>query len=510
MVRIVSLSGSAGIADEADNYVTGWLLTQGFRLYDTLFSHHFFVTFIAAQMVSYLDPTDSVATFRLIPWLGYGLASWAIARSPVFQADRPAGILAGSLYLAAIAWWSPIWLGHLLLYDHLLGSGLVIAGSLFFLPTLRGLPISRPSAFAAGISVGLAIFTSPMALGPLGALVAIVVASRKLPMRRHLRWVGEGLAAAGIFLAAWMFTFGSWAGFIAQGIDFNVEVYAKHESLVRGDSFLAVLSEVLRREHAFQWTADLPRLGGAVLDSMFPLGRGALEWLFSGLLLLCLTGTYRVARGTRAKRDRRGALRALGISLLGFAFFLALRGRGSQHPMRLNIPFLVHESGFYQCVLAGSAVIAVSSRAALAACLKRYRLPLPGVLLGALVLGWFLRGQSPLTTAVTQADEVAHFVAARTTESDRIAVYHSGSDIYLKARRLPATSTLYYYRWVRDWEKLHPERPSTCAALGAALPKIIVFNLWERAEGPDGPQCLSQLLQSQYAETEMPRVWERR
>jgi len=286
--------------DEADNLTVGWLLTQGYTLYQDVFSHHFpFPYFWVAGVVRLAGNSFAAVRISLL-LLHLGLFAVSMKTTRLYQV----------IGLTSLAW-------NLINHFHRGQEAIyatfecLLMAAAFF--TIFNLLVrrSRPGKFTLlwiGTTLGMALLTDPLMVYPAGiALLGVFISGLRqrapaaVPLREGLRralWSGGAIAVLlGVF-AVYLLASGTAGDFYQQAIWFNQEIYAKYED-ARTLRFDTLLRNAATGLDVFnpRWVRhidpfiSLPTYRSVKLEDENLYA----TWIFSGLLsrlsiLACMAG----------------------------------------------------------------------------------------------------------------------------------------------------------------------------------------------------------------------------
>lgn len=481
-------------ADENDAIVTGWLISRGARLYDSLFSHHFPLEAAVAHLVAFLFPAADPAYFRGAVFLVHVLTALCLARSPLFDRDRGIGWAAGSLYLAFAAAVLPQFFGHMHLADVFWGSAFAAFLSSLFLPVVFGIRLDRRAAVLGGAALTLSL------MGSLSAVFPVLIAGASLMIlslvpeqgREGIRaqalpaLLGSAFAAAASFM--WMGWAGSLQGFWQQAIRFNLDIYARYQPADRQTPVTLLLAG----------GKDWLRYITETLESPFlaPAAAAILLFLVSGLAVAA-------AELSRRKHPRWGIP---FVALLTVLFTLRLRG-GDFHSLPLVLAALVLASAgpvlLWQAgrpyPAAAFAFISVSACVAVAVTHPDSRFQAKA------------KATSPL-----EAGKAALWIRAHSVPGDRLAAFPAGSILHLMSGLVPATPAIYFLPWQARWEK-ETGRTTVCQALEASRPRFVYLRpevIWNLHPWAEYGSCIDVFVKNNYVQVAPAEfaglLWERR
>jgi len=477
--------------DESDNVVVGWLLSEGGRLYDTVFSHHLPLAYITSHMVAVISPNDDLAHFRLVPMLVCLATGTSILVSPVTRSGEKSW-LAASLFVLATATLAPLWWGTLLLTDLLCGYLLVVFAACLWLPLCLGRAPGRWHAAAGGGALAAWVSGSLITVYP-ALIVAAMGSGLVLASAPHreaaVKCVPPALLGAVVVLAlqfGWVLAMASLPGLVEQALVFNFEFYGPWQGYVKGSA--SALDVVTRgvADTLSKWTSDLwhPEDAGGWLTPVALVSSAGL-----GLAAAVSLGTTRRERSVAV-----GLGMTFGFLLL--AATLRLRGEGS------------HAAPYYVWILgAGALSLALAPpkmRGGIAAC---------ALLLGA-TLVWserehlrFDRSVPALNRMVSARLRPFEYVREHTSPDERFLSINAEPLGYLIARRHPAHRAVFYLPWQAAWEASR-SAPSSCEQVRANPPSFVYYNptpvhghSWESFGA-----CFQQLIEELYEPTRQPAI----
>ncbi|MCM3877345.1 MAG: hypothetical protein NEA02_13135 [Thermoanaerobaculia bacterium] len=469
--------------DESAEITAAWLVSEGETLYGSVFSHHMPLPVMAGHLVAAISPTDRAEHFRVVPFLAYLLAAFAIARSPFERARPGIGRLAAALFLFALAVIAPCFWGHMLLADSLWGCAFLVATVSFLVPLLLGLSPTRWDAALAGACLVIAVSGSlvaayPCALaGILGAAALLDRRRRRLAVSLVASFTAGAMGALAVF-TWWLSQFGELDNFLEETVRFNRDVYYR---FTFGEA--KILPSVLYDWERYVREAPEHILHGD-LDSWF--------------LVLAFVAVFAIAWGAVKSRSHETGSRALlGFEVLIWcAAVVSLRVRnGGFH----GFPFYLAVLGVL-CVVAAYGFANRSFRSMtvfLALTLG------PAFLFAALdrpswsnpsAGGW---ESGPFGAA-------ARYVRDNSREDERFAAFPFPSSLYLYARRRPAADSIYYFPWQEAWEAERPGHPSACTQLRNFPPHFVFLwpvPLWDRFQWGTGNWgvCIDGFIKEHYS-----------
>jgi hypothetical protein len=289
--------------DEADNLVVGLLMTQGYVLYQDIFSHHFpFTYYWTATIIGLFG--KSILTVRLSTLL-FRIISFAIAmKFSRFQL---------SLGLTSLAWSlvGPLYKGNMVLYSIFGGISLVVIFSITLAVIGGQLNETWKPYGVIGVFSIIAVLSDPLSVYAVG--IAIVFTAMMAP--KQAATMGLLIAVSLSFYLGYLFVSETFTDFIKDTIYFNLYVYGKYDvdtNPVRFWDFLKIFvrglalfstrwldldpgKEVFSRLEYWIFTGFLYRLSLLLLTLFFVIQRKYLAALFVycyavALLLISETG----------------------------------------------------------------------------------------------------------------------------------------------------------------------------------------------------------------------------
>ena len=217
------------LVDEGDTITVGWLMSEGWVLYEDIFSHHFPLPYVWVNLVVNLFGS-SILAIRL---------SLIFLRGIVFVFAMKVSRQYFPLGLAAFIWalWGYFYLGNILVYDSF--SGFFILGVLAISLAILNREIEpRTMEFISiGILLGFAILTDPLMIFPTVFTIfflflsAIKRSNNRSSFKTGIVHVGTIAAGIVISIISFYILFGrllSLPDFYNNGMIFNTDVYAKY------------------------------------------------------------------------------------------------------------------------------------------------------------------------------------------------------------------------------------------------------------------------------------------
>jgi len=478
----------------------GWLLTQGLKLYDSLFCQHTPLAYISAQIVATVSPSDDFTHFRVIPWLFLVLTGLSFLLSPL-RLSLPLKALSSALFMFFVAVLAPLWVGHMVFTDSLWGYLFVCFVNVFLLPAALGHLESRPHSkyfpflggilFVAWVSGSLITFY-PFLVVLL--LTPLVLRGNGVDCRTSLKYLTGGIVLGALFYLVWLLSFGSVRGFFEQAVVFNLEAYAPFtqysESLTTalfGPSLVTVM-----RDHLY-WLFKSERYVDRIGECLLLLG-------------LFIWGCFAYFH------ERRSPWRSIAFVVCAFILLSALRLRLGPH----------HDAPYYLGVIslfAWSIGLALSTGKLMAA--------IPVVTIVSFLgynsvqqvnryvpFSWnegehsrvMVPAEPTFRPGLKLADlePTFQYIIENTTSLDKIAAFPVMPIIYLKTKRLPAYDAVGgYVPWLTRWEESRGDF-KTCRQVKEARPKFIWLDwwlgkMWDRYEFAEYAKCINEFIAANYS-----------
>lgn len=423
--------------DEDACVAIGWLLSQGWRLYADVFTHHAPLDYLPATVVAGLfGPSPTAARVFM-------LGLWAAAAATLFVAlhRRRAGVGTAVLFAVLSSQWLTYWYGQMMLVENMWSLAVALALALLAAPLGLAPEYSPRRAAAFGALVVIVLSASPTCLPAAALLVTAFIVDARW---RRLGWY------AVLGAAAWLAIFGAWAAaYVDLGllwehvIVFNRDVYAPFNGIDGG----AV---------AGFWRRALEH--NAVYFASAFEGQGAQGW-FEGVIKL---STLAWAAWSLAHRRW-----ALGVWTL--AFIVAVNAR----PERLPGAPPLHAAPFY--LIATLALCAGLSRAWEALAGRRRAILAAAAAAVLLPTLW----ATSLATASLRAsvrkdgayESIVRAVRACAAPSERVVALPFYPRFYLDTALPPATPSVFYLPWQQAWE---PQRRATLESLERRPPLAVL------------------------------------
>jgi hypothetical protein len=495
-LRFYRLRTFQNFIDESDTIVAGWLISEGERLYDGVFSHHMPLGYIAAHAVAAFSPTDHFAHFRVVPWLSYAVVAWSLVR----RADGRTWF-GSTVFLALVSVALPPLSGQMLLTDTLWGAAFALFFVRLLLPFLLGWKLSRLDAAVGGAALATVLLGSLTVVYPIAAALAAFVATLAVvpERRRSLRAFAGAFALAFTLVAgfslAWMQRFGSLAGFFDQALIFNLVAYAPFNA---GTSTPRELVSAT----FWAWKVDFG------LDPVLRAPEGIKLVL---TLLSAATGLFAAGAIARSASRRPGHLDKIVSCIVAPTFvlllflFLRMRGAGFHAAPLYVVVFASIGLGFDLLWSRGRTKTAILGAVA--------------VLLPLLVTAAkdpTFRAGYPSDHATSGIDEIAGYIRDRTIPSDLIAAFPESPLVYLEAKRKPAVASVFYFPWQAFWERGDAPLPATCQQLLLCKPRFVFLapqRIWDKFDWEDYAECADRVIRRDYVQVDPDRfqgqLWER-
>jgi hypothetical protein len=214
--------------DEADTITVGWLISQGYTLYHSVFSHHFPLPYYWVALVVRLFGNSFIAVRISLLLLQLTLFASAMRITRYHLA----------IGLTSLAWnlINQFLRGQEAIYAAFEGLFMVAAGMLILSFLVRRSSPGKTALLFTGALLGCAALSDPLMVYPAAAAFIALFASgllRRAPRRiregwRRALWAGGAAALVlGIF-AAQLLASGTAAEFYRDTIWFNDQVYSKY------------------------------------------------------------------------------------------------------------------------------------------------------------------------------------------------------------------------------------------------------------------------------------------
>ncbi|WP_201798012.1 ArnT family glycosyltransferase [Anaerolinea thermolimosa] len=263
--------------DEGDHITTGWLITQGFKLYSDIFSHHPpLVYYWVAGMVKLLG-NDFVAIRMSIVGL------WIIIF--LITAFLIKNFLPVALFVFIWSGLSFFYLGNLVLYHAITGTFLA-ASVITFLSLSKKLSVA-PILWIS-LLCGLTTLSDPQALPASGILLLgsaffIIFNFRPLSKKEIFKFVTilffPFILVIGIQSLVFIIN-GSLNDFINEAILFNVNIYSHYTRISSLNPFSSALRQFVNG--LFVLNPNFRNYNELVRDLSLPIQTTIDHWLFGG------------------------------------------------------------------------------------------------------------------------------------------------------------------------------------------------------------------------------------
>lgn len=478
-IRFYRLRYFGEFVDESDGLVVGWLLSQGHTLYGSVFSHHTPLVYMTTHIVAVLSPSDDFAHFRIIPWVFLVLSGLSFLISPL-KIPVLLKALTGALFMLLVAILAPIWAGHMVLTDSLWGYLFICFCNVFLLPAALGhlVPSRKSKVLLVLGGVALVGWVSGSLITAYPSLILLLWSLFLLKIKgkdcfQSLRWLCAGIALGVVALVTWLLSFGDIVGFFEQAILFNIKVYSQFSEFPGEASLLSILRHQLHRIF----------LTNTYVDNI--------SLIFLLLGVSCL-GCY--AYFYEHWSIRRSGLLAVCV----LALLLSLRARS-------NVYHAFHAAPFYLGVLGIFAwsvgVVASTGKAnavmlvlALVSLLTYYSIQKADQYIP------FSWNEADHGKVIGELEPTVQYIIENTAQSDKIAAFVAHPILYLKTKRQPAHSGIFYYPWNAKWEESRGGM-TTCSEIKHAMPKFIWLDrrkVWGRYEFGEFAKCLEEFISVSY------------
>jgi hypothetical protein len=444
--------------DEADTITVGWLVSQGYTLYHSVFSHHFPLPYYWAALVVRLFG-NSFAAIR-ISLLLLQLLLFAISMR-LTRYDLAIG-------LTALAWnlINQFVRGQEALYATFEGLFMAAAAIVILAILVRRSKPGKATLIYIGLLLGAAVLSDPLMLYPAAvAWIALAASGLQRPTRQHSRevlrrfaWSGGALALVlGVF-AVQLLASGTAGEFYRDAIWFNAEIYSKYvpASPLRGGviaQYLVSGLDVFNPRWVAHTSPFLP-LNTYRSVSLADENQYA-AWVFSGLLfrlsiLACVLGLL--------LRRRIAA----GIFLYTFSAALVVRAADGMYAIGFTLVSLL--AAFYLLVeLRRPSVLRALAPEPIPIQKNLTRLAWTGVVVvigGMQAWSAFRGGHFLLDNAsvlrydrhITQYNKFGRDIRALACDQPdlELAVFPVNPIVYFVTRIPPATKYTFMYPWVAE------------------------------------------------------------
>ncbi len=214
--------------DEADTITVGWLISQGYTLYHSVFSHHFPLPYYWAALVVRLFG-NSFAAIRI---------SLLLLQLILFAISMRLTRYYLAIGLAALSWnlINQFVRGQEALYATFEGLFMVAAAIVILSILVRRSKPGKVTLIYIGLLLGAAVLSDPLMLYPATVAWIALAASglqRPFPQRgrevlRRFAWSGGALALVAGMFAIQLLASGTAGEFYRDAIWFNTEIYSKY------------------------------------------------------------------------------------------------------------------------------------------------------------------------------------------------------------------------------------------------------------------------------------------
>lgn len=453
----------ARYVDEADNLLGGRLLAEGDRLYGDFFSHHMPVPYLVTA-TAHLLGANSLETYRL----SFALALTLVLASAFVLLKECVSPVVLATTIVTIGLVHPIYLGYMVLADHLFAYALLI---LVLLALARGAHLGLGAQAVVAAAIFVAVGSTLISVYPLAALaVAYGVARWRARASRPIRLHQEAVFV-GLIAAPWLVLLGTFAvqgtlgTFLSDAIVFNQRYYARYD---------------IGADPATMLENGLSEFSGLVVTYLRPNRWNEVETV---LLAFNLGAVLVVAR-------RRGL--GMGVLYAALVFLSRMRGPGYH-----GAPYFVLSFASLGLVVDWSLaalrpvlVLPFRARPALSSALSpevspthaprsAFLMAAATAVVGVLALAyvaWFYRDIGGFVLRLPRGQGVhspySAPVSALTSAGDQIWVAPLDPTVYLDTDRRPASVFTYYHPWLADSPEI---TEGVLRDLQAHRPPVIVF-----------------------------------
>lgn len=254
--------------DEGNNLTIGLMISRGYVLYDSIFSHHFPFTYHWVALVFWIFG-PSIFALRLSV-LVFQILSFAL----VMRLTR-AHFTIG---LAALAWSivGELYLGNIVRYDRFAGVALVVVFLLTISIVTQTIKARWPELITFGLFSTIAILSDPLTGYVIGLAIVILATSSKAGPKKALPIALIIGLCIGTFLSYLAFA-GLLSNFYRDAIVFNSSVYNKYT-----DASPVRISHILRQTLTFLDIFDLKWINPTLMYPLEKHGYSVDHWLFTG------------------------------------------------------------------------------------------------------------------------------------------------------------------------------------------------------------------------------------
>lgn len=466
--------------DETEKVVDGWAIAEGGSLYDSVYSNHGPLPFMAAHLVTLATGSHDLSTHRFVLLLAYLLTAGCVFTSPALDGLRRRS-LATAGFLVVLGAGFPLWLGHMVNYCQWGGLLLTVLIAQVVLPLFADAEPRRSNLAVGGAAAGLLLGAAYTLAIPVGLLLgaSVLLLWQSPDRRRLLTWFATGFVGALLALTTWLTSFGSVRGFLAYHVYLNQLLYPEY-SPVHPFAAFTTRWDVLWDQRP-DLLADKVALAGML-----------------GWVAVVVVGSWR-------RRPRWVAATAGGLAVFGL---LLADPRGATHDKAATL--LIPALGL---LLSFVVVVARHLR-------PRWELvaDAAAAVAAVAIAGWFLAsgrlwfadlGIDSRTVAANHIepgiDEGEPFALVRdlTPHGEPIASFMFEPDVYLASDRLPATRQPYYLPTQADYENdpVLGVDGTLCEDLATREPVVIAMDwwvVWDAYPPEDFAGCLVRTLDEDY------------
>ena len=497
-IRAMASLDLGHFGDEDEKIVAAWLISDGERLYESIFAHHGPLNYMLAHAVYALTESKDLAPYRIVQWFILGLGGIAVAASPILTHWRQR-IYAASTFLILAAILYPVWRGQLLLYHVHGGVLFTTAVSLLFLPLALGV---RVPIFAAGIA-GCAMAAMVAAAYPFVAPLALMFTSTSfLLLAQGELWRSTkeliipiliGALLVLVLVGGWIVLHGDLVGYLVYHLYFNQEVYAP---FINFDS-LSVFKQLSRvAQPGFGWALWILLIFSFWLFiSISARQKGNMHWRTH---ILAATGTVAMLAAFLYlnPRDTEELFKTAALQVTSMALFSIIAARGVtlksstrvfpvwNIALPLLLFFLIGVTQFTQ-------LFGTLSRDAIA----------------------YKTEESAVSSKYDET--IVDAIHSWVEPSGRIQALVFNPRWYLLTRRRPASGHYYYLPWQAAYSSnpILGKNIDVCADLEKIQPEVIIWDRWKvwgKYDLKDYEPCLYELITTQYESVEeMPAILRR-
>ncbi len=436
--------------DEADTLTLGWLISEGYTLYQDVFSHHFPLPYFWAAGVVSLVGNSFVAMRLSVLLLQVGLFAAAMRLQGHYLA----------IGLASLVWnlINQFHRGQQAIYATFEGLFMAAAFLLILAWLAEDEPPKRGAVYAcAGGLMGLAVLSDPLmvyafAAGLLGVFLSAARRGGRAGLiegLRRLAWAAGAATLLFALFALYLFASGTLDDFYQSAIWFNAEIYAKYEN-ASPDRMAQIGQNLVSGFKLFdaRWVKHLSPFIPLETYRSVKLEDEVLyfSWIFSSFtfrlaLLACIGGLLM----------RRQAVAALFVYL----FAAALLAREDEGLYAIAFTLVSLTAGFYALTTEGIRGEGSKSFALLLRAWAGFLLLLAVMLAWLALRGGFFLLTHPLQLAdgrhVTMYHKFEANVRALTSNQEiELAVYPINPIVYFVTEIPPASKYTFMYPWVAE------------------------------------------------------------